>query len=196
MDALFCNGMSKVGDLSREAILQVCTLLLNFNIQKGHSHPVFPLFFQSLKDEDTSVFKDELNKSLFKVITTHTLSRTKKRKTIRAQRSGQPQRCYMPNKIGLAPTLFMVSLFPYSPTYKRREKRKQKATFCRRRAIKFHFFFRRIASLHLLALFLYGCGFVQTGKETAAKVKRFPLMAFPSAASVKQLKGEEQKGEN
>ncbi len=25
VDALFCNGMSKVGDLSREAILQVCT---------------------------------------------------------------------------------------------------------------------------------------------------------------------------
>ena len=26
VDALFCNGMTRVGDLSREAILQVCGL--------------------------------------------------------------------------------------------------------------------------------------------------------------------------
>ena len=41
VDALFCNGMTRVGDLSREAILQ------------------------SLKDEDLSVLKDDINKNLF-----------------------------------------------------------------------------------------------------------------------------------
>ena len=41
VDALFCNGMTRVGDLSREAILA------------------------SLRECDLSVLKDEVNKNLF-----------------------------------------------------------------------------------------------------------------------------------
>lgn len=41
VDALFCNGMTRVGDLSREAILA------------------------SLRESDLSVLKDEVNKNLF-----------------------------------------------------------------------------------------------------------------------------------
>ena len=41
VDALFCNGMSRVGDLSREAILA------------------------SLRECDLSVLKDDINKNLF-----------------------------------------------------------------------------------------------------------------------------------
>ncbi len=41
VDALFCNGMTRVGDLSREAILQ------------------------SLREHDLSVLKEETNKNLF-----------------------------------------------------------------------------------------------------------------------------------
>ena len=43
VDALFCNGMNKVGDLSREVIIA------------------------SIREGDMSVLKDEVNKNLFKV---------------------------------------------------------------------------------------------------------------------------------
>lgn len=77
VDALFCNGMTRVGDLSREAILssirdeqvsfQLKTLCRNIQLHfeiyiwysfKSHRH-VFVIL------QDLSVLRDEINKNLF-----------------------------------------------------------------------------------------------------------------------------------